>query len=79
MVLKEIQNVCKHKSEHFVNLPESEIQNRGMSCNLTDILLIKDLSLNIHSRKRNRNTVFPCEKMGITSMSPRRENAIQPN
>ena len=51
MVLKEIQNECKHKGEHL-NYKSfshsslvSETQNLGMSCNLTDILLIKDFSL----------------------------------
>ena len=68
------------KVEQFINLHTGswcqKLQNRVMLCNLTDILLIKDFSLNIDSRKQNKNSVFLCKKMGITSTSLQTENTI---
>ena len=66
----------KGKSSHLSLV--SEIQNLGMSCNLTDIILIEYFSLNIDSWKRNRNSVFSCHKCGITSTSLQREKQFDP-
>ena len=51
MVQKEIQSECKHK-EYSLSCLGSEIQNRGMSYSLTDILRIKYFGLNIDSKNR---------------------------
>ena len=56
----------EYKGGHSINLLLTRVWGQkfkiGESGNLTDIHLIKDLSLNIDSRKRNRNSVFLCEK-----------------
>ena len=57
------------KVEQFINLLTGswcqKLQNRVMLCKLTDILLIKDFSLNIDSRKQNKNSVFLCKKKWV--------------